>query len=73
MGKKKLIITDKVPVKPYTITELSDIYGVDKRTLGIWLKPFAEELGPRQGRYYSIPQVKIIFFKLGLPFMQNAA
>ena len=32
-----------------------------------WLKPFEEQIGERQGRYYNINQVKIIIGKLGMP------
>jgi len=61
--KKKAVIQ----VKPYTLKELGDLYGVHWRTIKTWLKPFEAEVGQRTGRYYLIPQVKIIFEKLGLP------
>jgi hypothetical protein len=54
-------------VRPYTTKELAAIYGVCDRTFKNWLKPFAEALGPKQGRFYSVIQVKIIFEKLGVP------
>jgi len=54
-------------LKPYTISELSRIYGVDHRTFTKWISPFADEIGKRIGWYYSIPQVKLIFQKLLLP------
>jgi hypothetical protein len=31
------------------------------------MKPFASEIGPKQGRYFTVAQVKIIFEKLGAP------
>ena len=58
---------NSISLKPYSISELARIYGVDPRTLKKWLSPFQKELGNRQGRFYQIPQVKIIFDKLSLP------
>jgi hypothetical protein len=40
---------------------------VDERTIKKWMKPFAEQIGKRQGRFYNVVQVKLIFEKLGLP------
>lgn len=57
----------QIKLKPYSITELARIYGVDPRTLKKWLIPFEQEIGIKQGRFYQIPQVKIIFEKLSLP------
>lgn len=57
----------QIKLKPYSITELARIYGVDPRTLKKWLVPFEQEIGVKQGRFYQIPQVKIIFEKLSLP------
>jgi hypothetical protein len=54
-------------LKAYSLKELAHIYGIDWRTLKNWLRPFEEEIGKKEGRYYKIPQVKIIFGKLGLP------
>ena len=56
-----------IQLKPYSITELARLYDVCHRTLKKWLKPFQENIGVKQGRYYTISQVKIIFDKLGLP------
>ena len=57
----------QIKLKPYSITELARIYGVDPRTLKKWLIPFETEIGVKQGRFYQIPQVKLIFDKLSLP------
>lgn len=56
-----------IRVKPYSLCELGKLYGVDWRTLKRWLEPFISAIGERRGRFYTIPQVKIIFDKLGLP------
>lgn len=57
----------KVPLKPYTLKELAQLYKVDKRTLLRWVKELKQDLGKRKGYYYSIAQVKIIFSELLLP------
>ena len=54
-------------LKPYNIKELAELYGMSKKTIRTWLRPHAQEIGPRQGRYYTILQVKIIFEKIGMP------
>lgn len=59
----------QIALKPYTLKELSDLYGVDWRTLKLWLQPFLAEIGEKKGRYYQIPQVRVIFKKLDLPSM----
>lgn len=56
-----------VKIKRYKLIELAEFYEVDKRTLREWLDKFKEELGIRNGHYYSIRQVKLIFSKLELP------
>lgn len=56
-----------IMVKPYSLYELSKLYSVDWRTLKRWLEPFLNAIGERRGRFYTIPQVKVIFEKLGLP------
>jgi transposase-like protein len=60
---KKQFIT----IRPYTIRELSRLYGVSRITFRRWLNKFKQELGDRAGRYYSIPQVKVIFKHLDFP------
>ena len=57
----------KFPMRAYTAIELSRIYKVCKKTFMRWLKPFEEQIGERQGRYYNINQVKTIIEKLGMP------
>ena len=56
-----------IQLKPYSLGELAKIYSVCDRTMKKWIKPFEQEIGKKNGRYYSISQVKIIFDKLGLP------
>ena len=56
-----------IKLKVYSKKELAEIYSIDRKTLNKWLKLHEEEIGRRHGNYFSIPQVRIIFAKLGLP------
>jgi hypothetical protein len=56
-----------IEMKHYSTKELARFYGVCDKTLLKWMKPFTTEIGPKQGRYYTVAQVKIIFEKLGKP------
>lgn len=58
---------NKLHLKPYSLMELSRIYGVNFRTFKKWLLPFQDKIGVRVGRYYSVAQVQIIFEVLGTP------
>jgi hypothetical protein len=58
---------DYVDIKPYSLTELGRIYGVQSRTIKKWLTPHSDAIGTKIGRLYTALQVKIIFEKLGLP------
>jgi transposase-like protein len=63
--------SDDFPLRPYTIAQLADIYGVCKRTVRKWMKPFSKEIGPRQGHFYTVAQVKIIIDKIDLPKVRH--
>jgi hypothetical protein len=54
-------------IKPYSTKELASIYDVCDKTMKKWINPFVAEIGEKNGRYYSVAQVKIIFDKLGVP------
>ncbi len=56
-----------ITIKPYSQKELAELYGVCSRTFSKWIAPFKEEIGPQRGRYFIIPQVKVIFEKLSYP------
>lgn len=60
------------PLKPYSVTQLANMYGVCKKTIWRWLAPFKEEIGEKSGHFYTIPQVRIILSKLGIPGDQYA-
>jgi hypothetical protein len=61
-------IVEVKEMRPYTTKELARIYGVCDRTLQKWMKPHSAAIGPRQGRYFTVAQVEVIFEKLGLPY-----
>ncbi len=58
---------NQIDVRPYKLGELANLYGVSRRTLHKWLLPFSRELGPREGHFYNVNQVKMIFKNLNLP------
>jgi transcription initiation factor TFIIIB Brf1 subunit/transcription initiation factor TFIIB len=58
---------NRIQIRPYNLKELANIYQVSDKTFKRWLGHFNSELGKKYGNYYTIPQVKIIFEKLGLP------
>jgi hypothetical protein len=53
--------------RPCTTTDLSLVYGVNRRTVAVWLRPFRAMLGERISYYYTQKQVELIFEKLGAP------
>lgn len=59
--------SNKVPMQPYTISELSRFYGKDLRTFKKWIAPIEDEIGEKDGRLYNIKQVIIIFNYFGHP------
>lgn len=64
MNSKTLSSTD---VKVYTKKELAKLYEVDPRTFNNWIKPHENVIGKKNGRFFTIPQVKMIFDVLGVP------
>ena len=54
-------------IKPYSTKDLARIYGVCVKTFKKWTKPFELLIGAKNGRYYTVAQVKIIFEKIGVP------
>lgn len=57
----------QVPLKPYSVKEFAAIYEVDRKTFRKWIQPFAEEIGQKNGYYFNVNQVKVIFEKIGTP------
>jgi hypothetical protein len=61
------MIQQNVLLQPYKPSELADLYNIDVRTFNTWIEPHLEEIGPRQGHYYNVLQVEIIFVLKGWP------
>jgi hypothetical protein len=59
--------TVKIKLRPYTVLDLAKMYEVSDKTMKKWIKPFENEVGEKNGYFYSIAQVKMIFEKLGAP------
>ncbi len=59
--------TNEITVRPYTTTKLAALYGVARKTFRMWLQPHASVIGEKQGKYFTVLQVKMIFEKLGIP------
>ncbi len=57
----------QVVVKPYSTKEFAALYGLTPKVFKKWIKPIQHLIGPRNGRYYTTLQVRIIFDKIGLP------
>ena len=60
-----------LPLKPYTLGQLSKLYKTDRDTFREWLKPFKAEIGEKKRNYYDIEQVEVIFRKLDLPDLND--
>ena len=59
--------TTDMTIKPCSITELAEMYGVSLKTFRAWLKPHQDAIGKRVGWYYTTLQVRTIFERLGYP------
>lgn len=59
---------DEIMVKPYSISELSQLYGVSVKTFKKWLHPIKRKVGTKQGRFYTVKQTETLFNHLGLPY-----
>lgn len=53
-------MNNETDLKPMTISELADRWGVSVRTARKWIHPFRRELGEVRGRIFTIRQVRII-------------
>lgn len=58
-----------ITVRPYTHKQLAAMYKVSWLTLQKWLKPHFDEIGHKQGHFYTSRQIEIIFSKIGRPEM----
>ena len=58
-------------IKHYSAKQLSFLYLVSKPTFLKWVEPHKEQVGQRNGHYYTSAQVEIIFQKIGIPPLLN--
>lgn len=56
----------EVQIQPYTPLQLSQLYGVSKKTMYAWISR-VPDLGERLGKILTINQVTKIFLHLGTP------
>ena len=56
-----------IEIKPYRPNEMAKFYQVSYPTFLKWITAFKERLGERNGLYFSVKQVEIIFDELGIP------
>ena len=56
-----------VGIRAYSKKELTFMYNVSMKTFTRWLRPHLTEIGAREGRYYNVKQVQLIFNLLGFP------
>jgi hypothetical protein len=54
-------------LRPYNHKQLAEFYGVCWLTFQRWIKKHEAEIGKKQGHFYSINQVLIIFKVFGMP------
>ena len=54
-------------VKPYRMIDLAAIFDVNYRTMKRWMSNFPNELGKKDGKYYSVHQVQFMIGQFGLP------
>jgi len=60
-------IKTTIQVKPYSLKEIADLYGISKKTMYKWMEPLKNKIGEKRGRYYTVKQVRLIFDEIGLP------
>lgn len=57
----------KLQIKLYSQKELAQLYEVSPRTLKKWIEMHDEKIGKKNGRYYSLAQIELIFNLVGIP------
>jgi len=54
-------------IKPYRLKDLATIFDINQLTLKRWMSKYPNELGEKEGKYYSVRQVEFMIDKFGLP------
>lgn len=66
--RKQYFDTDgKLFVKPYRLSDLATIFDINRKTMRRWMLRYPEELGKREGKYFSVRQVEFCLQTFGLP------
>ncbi|MFZ5553563.1 MAG: hypothetical protein ACOZCO_10630 [Bacteroidota bacterium] len=60
-------IKQTLDLRPYTMKEMRNLYGVSLHVFNNLIKSFQEELGPVRGKYLTVNQVELILKKIGTP------
>jgi hypothetical protein len=60
-------ISSSQTLRPLSIQDLADLYGKSAKVIRRWLSPIQDDLGPRNGHYYTPRQVQRIYDHLGPP------
>ncbi len=71
--KKYFDLAGNLIIKPYRLMDLTIIFDVSEKTLRRWIREYQEEIGERNGFYYSAAQVTIMLNKFGRPQLLAAA
>ena len=54
-------------IKPYRLKDLAAIFDINAQTLKRWMDKYPDELGEKDGMYYSVKQVEFMIEQFGLP------
>jgi len=54
-------------IQPYYISDLAIIYGINRKTMCKWMGRFPKQLAQKEGKHFSIHQVRFMIQKFGLP------
>jgi hypothetical protein len=57
----------KPDIRPYSKKELAELYDMTTHCFTTMISSFIKDIGKRNGWYYNVNQVRIIFFKCGYP------
>jgi hypothetical protein len=54
-------------IKPYRLKDLAAIFDINAQTMKRWINKYPDELGNKDGKYYSVRQIDFLIEKFGLP------
>jgi hypothetical protein len=61
----------KPKIRHYSVKQLAYFYLISKPTFHRWIEPHQQQIGERNGNYYTSIQVEKIFQVLGIPPLLN--